>query len=142
MGPAGSASSATPRGASRSIVVPVAAILLAAFGAYALREVSFRRDRTNVVSQIRSPALVCRSYSADWEGSYPPSLEALVPDYIDAPEVLAWKTRGGQRLPFIYHPGSKDSSDPDLPLIESPVLIGNLRAVGYAGGQVREVVVR
>ena len=39
--------------------------------------------RMRAVNHMKSLALACRAYAADWEGKLPPTLDALYPDFID-----------------------------------------------------------
>ncbi len=79
----------------------------------------------------------CRAYAADNEGSYPPQLSALYPDYIDIKPLFKGRDENGKnKSPMIYYPGLTTSSDPDTPLIEHPFTFNGKKIVASAGGRV------
>ena len=103
--------------------------------------ISAPATRTKAINHVKQLLLGCRAYAADHEGSYPPTLEGLYPDYIDLKDFFHVRDDRGALVPMIYHPGHKDLGEAGAILIEHPLLFDGKRIVGYVGGHVQEVVV-
>ena len=80
---------------------------------------------------VRQLVLGCKAWAADNDGEFPPGLESLVPEYLDALELLIWPAQsGGGRLPFVYRPGHTEAGDPETILIAAPEPMAGERVVG------------
>lgn len=123
------------------IVLAIIAIPVITLFVPARNTIAERSPRTKALNDVKQLLLGCRAYAADHEGPYPPTLDALYPDYIDHKDFFHVHDHRGTRIPFIYHPGQKDLGEPRAILIEHPILFDGRRIVGYVGGHVQEVVV-
>lgn len=116
-----------------------AAIALLTIGIVLLSDIKTGQGEKEIekaTKTLSSLLLACRSYAADWEGNYPPSLEALIPAYLDDEDFLYVENRQAEKRPFSYHPGYTDTSHSQSILIEYPFPLDGKRLVAFAGGHV------
>lgn len=118
------------------VVLMLFSIVLASLAMPAYNQVVERAKTVKVTNELTQLYLGCRTYSVDNEGGFPPSLEALYPDYIDVKFV---QSSSGE--PYHYVSGNSDANAPETVLIYSdPIPTGqNLRAVCYVSGQVATI---
>ena len=99
------------------VVVPM--LLALSLPAYnGIRQSGFKVKNMSSMKQI---VIACQIYAEDNEGKFPADLEALVPDYLDIPEVLHYHdpSDSANVLPFRYFPGY-GQSDTDALLLAAP----------------------
>jgi type II secretory pathway pseudopilin PulG len=118
-------------------LIPVG--ILASIATPAFVALQSKAQQTEQLNDIRQLQLGCRNYAQDSNGGFPPSLNALIPDYIKTEEKLTWTSQDGSKLAYIYFPGKTDSGRAMEPLIAAPEPIMGKRAVGYVGGTIRVI---
>ncbi len=87
------------------------------------------------MSETRTILTACVAFSKD-RGRFPPTLDALYPNYIDDESLLNPDPKSGQ--PYLYRPGLVETDSSREPLIISPPDKDGKRLVGFIGGQVTE----
>ena len=72
-------------------------------------------------NNARQVVMACKVYAVDHGGSFPPSLDALVPEYIEAPEVLQSRppSEDGDVSGFEYTTGLTDSDPGETVVLQS-----------------------
>jgi hypothetical protein len=107
-------------GASRLIAAAVVAPLAIAAGV-ALPAFMKARDHakaTKSLAQAKQIGMGCKMYAGDNDGKFPPTLDALVPDYV--PDAKTFISPFAPEIPmgYDYTAGLTDQSPPDKVLIE------------------------
>ncbi len=98
--------------------------------------VQSRAEEVRTISSVRIISLGLSSYSADHDGSFPPTLEELIPDYLDSEEgIYQVDPDSGDSSPFLYRPGLTKSDDSDTIIVLAPFSINGKRVVGYLDGR-------
>ena len=117
-----------------SVIFVVA--ILASASLPAFNSVANRAEVAKEMNNVRQLLLGSRSWAADHDGEFPPSLEALNPDYLDV-EFLQYHNQA----PYQYVPGLTDTSSPESVMIYSDEYPTNppKRVVGFVGGQVKQL---
>jgi hypothetical protein len=87
-------------------------IALSSFNSFALRA-----GQVKALNRAKQIGFACRSYAMDHGGNYPPSLKALVPDYIPSREDLRSPLNPSDPIGYVYTPGLKDDSPADAVLL-------------------------
>jgi hypothetical protein len=123
------------QGASRMlgplIVAPVAfaaGVALPVFG-----EVQKKGKATKSLSNAKQLATACKLYAVDNSGKFPPTLQALVPDYLASPAIFASPFRPEVPMGYDYKAGLTDTSAAGLVLIEDKFApeVGHVRVVSH-----------
>ena len=99
-----------------------------------------RKSEAKSMANARQLCLVCRQYSRDHGGVFPPSLDTLFPQYLTDRSKLASPLSPGEPAGYTYtFPGPGKTDSPDTIVIEdkfAPTLAHN-RIVVYANGSAR-----
>lgn len=91
-----------------------------------------------VRTSCKTLSIACYQYAKDNEGKFPPSFDALYPDYIDVRDIFSVRDSRGNLIEFDYVVGAKASDPPDTVLIASPFRVDGKWIVGYVDGRVVE----
>lgn len=113
------------------------AAILASVTMPAFTRTQDRAQQIREQSNLKQLWLGCRSYASDFEdGSFPETLAALEPDYLEAGFLASISA---DRDEYLYRAGLSDASPGEEPLLASPAPLGGKRAVCRVDGEVRLV---
>ena len=73
---------------------------------------------TKSLAQAKQIGVACKLYAADHDGKYPPTLDALLPDYLADNKVLVSPFAPDEPMGYTYHPGLTEKSPPATILLE------------------------
>jgi hypothetical protein len=85
------------------------------------------------MSNAKQVVIACRVYAMDHNGKFPPTLDALVPDYLSTSKVFVSPLFPLVPMGYKYTAGLRDTSPPILILIEDKFApkLENVRIVVY-----------
>jgi hypothetical protein len=111
------------------LVIPA---ILAAIALPVFNTVQQKAKATQSLSNAKQIALACRLYAADNDGKFPPTLQDLVPTYIQSQKIFS-DPMDPTHAPIGYdYFGGKDSDPPDTVLLRSKVALHGMRVVVYS----------
>jgi len=80
----------------------------------------------------------CRQYASNHQGNFPPSLDALFPDYLTDRSMLASPLMPGEPAGYTYTAGLKDTGPVNAVVIEDKFApLKHHRIVAYVDGSAR-----
>lgn len=74
----------------------------------------------------------------DWEGKYPPTLEALYPDCMEVEDLFCTTDQNERKIPMIYRGGDLVEEGKRVSLLDWPIPFGDKKIVSYTGGHIVE----
>jgi hypothetical protein len=114
------------------MLVFLGVMLLPPTGAAALR-----KTEAKSLANARKICLVCRQYSREHAGLFPPSLDTLFPQYLQDRSILASPLQPAEPVGYTYTPPGPGLTDsPTTIVIEDKFApsLGHIRLVIYANG--------
>lgn len=87
----------------------ISCMVIAAILFPTLKVAKDRAVETRNTAVAKQLALACNLYSAENDGAFPNQLEDLLPNYLNDPKSLNYKTVTGKTKPFNYVPGHRQS---------------------------------
>ena len=111
------------------VIAPVA---IAAGAALPMFSAMSKKDdkATKSLAQAKKIGLGCKLYAADHDGKFPPTLDALMPTYLNDKKVFVSPFAPDEAIGYTYHPGLNENSPP------ATVLVEDKYSVGAAGNKV------
>lgn len=109
------------------LIVPIMAIL-AGIALPVFSEVKTRGIETKALANARQIAVTCKLYAVDNKGNFPPTLDALVPDYISDRSVFICPFDSSEPLGYTVYPG-KDTDPATNVLVVSKSMSKRKRRV-------------
>ncbi len=97
-----------------AIVIAASAVLVAIF----IPAQKLGTTEAAAMSNAKMLGLGCMQYSINHGGNYPPSLDALAPDYLPSGASLTSPLMPSNPIGYTYHPGLTDTSPADAILLE------------------------
>ncbi|MEA3209116.1 MAG: hypothetical protein QOE70_2173 [Chthoniobacter sp.] len=98
------------------LIAPAA--ILAGVAVPVFGEVQERGKATKSLSNAKQIGLGCKLYAQDNNGKFPPSIEALVPDYLPDRSVFISPFAPNEPIGYAYTSGLTEASPPDTVLVE------------------------
>ena len=98
------------------VLAPVA--IAAGVALPVFNSVSEKGKSTKGLAQAKQIGLACKIYAADHDGKYPPSLDALGPEYLSTRTLLVSPFAPSDPMGYKYHAGLTDDMAPDTILLE------------------------
>ena len=98
------------------LIVPVA--IAAGFALPVFSKVQERSKATKSLSNAKQIVTACKIYAADYRGKFPPTLQALVPDYLPDAKIFISPFAPEVPMGFTYTAGLTDTSRAEAILVE------------------------
>ncbi len=98
------------------VVMPVA--MAAGMALPVFNKVSEKGKATKSLAQGKQIALACKMYAADNDGKFPPTLDALLPTYLEDKKLFVSPFAPDEPMGYLYHPGLTDDASPETVLLE------------------------
>jgi len=93
---------------------------------------------TKSLMNAKKICVACRRYAFDHDGTFPPSLDALIPTYLPDRSVLASPLMPSEPVGYTYTPPSKNIGAVNAIVIEDKFApLQHLRIVSYLDGSAR-----
>jgi hypothetical protein len=98
-------------------LIIVVAALLVSIAVPAFTTVAVKTLETRSMNHAKQIGFACREYATDHAGNYPPSLNALVPEYLPDRDILRSPLNPSDPVGYVYTPGLRDDSPGDAVLL-------------------------
>ena len=114
-------------------LIPIIAIL-AGIALPVFSEVQIRGLETKALSNGKQIATACKIYAMDNKGNFPPTLEALVPDYISERSVFICPFDPAEPFGYTFYPGKETDPATNVLLVSKSLSKRKRRVVVHVDG--------